>query len=83
VHARRSPPWLSLASAACAWATLVLLPGHSSPDSQALAYLAWSVPLAAALGTRLLAPAWWERATRPAAALAQRHLPALSAAPSA
>jgi hypothetical protein len=56
VHERRGLPVLSLAVTLLAWLTLVSLPGDVHPDVQALAYLAWSVPLAALLGLRLAAP---------------------------
>jgi hypothetical protein len=58
LHAFRRPPVLSLAVTLCAWFTLVWLPPYASPDLQALAYLAWSVPLTALLTARLI---WGER----------------------
>ena len=58
LHAFRRPPVLSLAATLCAWFTLVWLPMYAHPDVQALAYLAWSVPLAVLLAARLI---WGER----------------------
>ena len=58
LHAFRRPPVLSLASTLCAWLTLVWLPMYAHPDVQALAYLAWSVPLTVLLAARLI---WGER----------------------
>jgi hypothetical protein len=58
LHAFRRPPVLSLAVTLWAWFTLVWLPPHALPDVQALAYLAWSVPLTGLLAARLI---WGER----------------------
>jgi hypothetical protein len=58
LHAFRRVPVLSLAVTLCAWVTLVWLPPYALPDVQALAYLAWSAPLAALLAARLI---WGER----------------------
>jgi Glycosyltransferase family 87 len=58
LHAFRRPPVVSLAATLCAWFTLVWLPPHVLPDVQALAYLAWAVPLTALLAARLI---WGER----------------------
>ena len=77
---RRRVPVLTLACAALAWTTLVLSSSWLGPDAQAVAYLAWTVPLAAGLGLRLLAPARFAgMAARPAAALRSR-LPSLARA---
>jgi Glycosyltransferase family 87 len=54
VHAERRPPVLSLGATLLCWLTLVSLPSIAHPDVQAAAYLAWSVPLAALMGVRLL-----------------------------
>jgi hypothetical protein len=54
LHAFRRPPVLSLAATLSAWLTLVWLPKYAHPDVQALAYLAWSLPLTVVLGTRLI-----------------------------
>jgi Glycosyltransferase family 87 len=56
VHAFRRPPVLSLGVTLLSWFTLVSLPRYAPPDVQALAYLAWSAPLAVAFGVRLLWP---------------------------
>jgi Glycosyltransferase family 87 len=56
IHARRGVPVVSLAVTLLSWMTLVSLPGFAHPDAQALAYLAWSVPLAVVLAARLIAP---------------------------
>jgi Glycosyltransferase family 87 len=58
LHAFKRPPVLSLAVTLCAWFTLVWLPPYALPDVQALAYLAWSVPLTGLLAARLI---WGER----------------------
>jgi Glycosyltransferase family 87 len=58
LHAFRRPPVLSLAATLLGWLTLVWLPRYALPDVQAVAYLAWSVPLTALLGARLI---WGER----------------------
>jgi hypothetical protein len=58
LHAFRRPPVLSMAVTLCAWLTLVWLPSYAPPDVQALAYLAWSVPLTGLLAARLI---WGER----------------------
>jgi Glycosyltransferase family 87 len=54
VHAARRPPVLSMAATFLCWLTLVWLTTRVHPDVQAVAYLAWSVPLAALMGARLL-----------------------------
>jgi hypothetical protein len=54
IHARPGPPVLSLAVTLLSWITLVWLVTRVHPDVQAAAYLAWSVPLVALLGGRLL-----------------------------
>jgi hypothetical protein len=80
VHERATPlPWLALAATALAWTSMTILPSHLSPDALNVAYLAWTVPLAAALGLRLFDARALARLTRPLAALAQRHLPTLTA----
>jgi hypothetical protein len=58
LHAFKRPPVLSLAVTLCAWFTLVWLPPYALPDVQALAYLAWSIPLTGLLAARLI---WGER----------------------
>jgi hypothetical protein len=54
LHAERRAPVVSLLATLLCWLTLVWLTTRASPDAQALAYLAWSVPLAGLLGARLL-----------------------------
>jgi len=54
LHAERRPPVIALTATLLCWLTLVWLTTRVSPDVQALAYLAWSVPLAGLLGARLL-----------------------------
>lgn len=76
VHARRAPV-VALAATALAWFSFELLPKAVSPDAQATAYLAWSVPLAAGLALSLLRPASWDRLTARAADVARRQLPTL------
>jgi hypothetical protein len=54
VHAERRPPVLSMAATLLCWLTLVSLTTKAHPDVQALAYLAWSVPMAVYLSAHLL-----------------------------
>jgi Glycosyltransferase family 87 len=49
-------PVLALSSTVLAWIDFQWLPSHASPDAQAAFFLAWSLPLAAALGLRLFRP---------------------------
>jgi hypothetical protein len=49
------PPLLTLLVSAFVWFAFHWLPNHASPDVQALCFLAWSLPLAGWLGTRLFA----------------------------
>lgn len=58
------PPVLALSSSALAWLSFQWLPQHASPDLQAALFLAWSLPLAAALAGRLLLPRRAARAGR-------------------
>ncbi|HEX2232946.1 MAG TPA: glycosyltransferase 87 family protein [Thermoleophilaceae bacterium] len=64
VHARRGVPVVSLAATLLCWVTLEQLPQQISPDAQALAFLAWSVPFALALTLRLAAPERFDRVLR-------------------
>jgi hypothetical protein len=52
----RRPPVLALASSALAWISFQWLPEHASADAQAAFFLAWTLPLTAALGLGLWAP---------------------------
>jgi hypothetical protein len=52
----RRPPVLALSSTVLAWISFQWLPGQISPDGQAAFFLAWSLPLAAALGRWLYGP---------------------------
>jgi hypothetical protein len=79
VYARR-PPLIALTTAALVWTTFELLPRVASPDIQAAAYLAWSVPLTAAIALSLWRPRAWARLTAGAAEAARRRLPTLAAA---
>jgi Glycosyltransferase family 87 len=54
IHARSRPPVVSLAVTLLSWISLVWLTTRVHPDVQAAAYLAWSVPLVALMGGRLL-----------------------------
>jgi hypothetical protein len=54
VHGERRPPVLSLGATLLSWLTLVSLASRLHPDLQAVAYLAWSVPLAMWMGARLI-----------------------------
>ncbi len=60
---RREPPVLALAATVLTWVTFQELPGVASADLQSLAYLVWSVPLAACLALRAFAPGAIERAS--------------------
>jgi hypothetical protein len=79
-HVRTGPPLLAIGVTAMAWLTMARLPGSISPDAQALAYLAWAVPLAIALGLRLVAPERFARLAAPAGAAVRRRLPTLAGA---
>jgi Glycosyltransferase family 87 len=73
VHARREPPVVSLAATLLAWITLTGT-GSMSPDVQAAAFLAWSLPLAGFLGARVLrAPAPRYSATEAIASTARAY----------
>jgi hypothetical protein len=76
LHARR-PPLVALTATILAWVTFELAPDALSPDFQAAAYLAWSVPLTAGLALALLRPAAWAGFTARAADVARRQLPTL------
>ena len=54
VHAEQRPPVVSMAATLLCWVTLVSLPSIAHPDVQAVAYLAWTLPLAGWMGARLL-----------------------------
>jgi Glycosyltransferase family 87 len=78
IHSRR-PPFVTLAVTLLAWTCFELLPKVAAPDVYAAAYLAWSVPLACALGVSVLSPTAWSRLTERAGELARRRLPTLAA----
>ncbi len=61
----RNPPVLALVASVLVWASFQWLPEHVSADAQAALFLAWSLPLAAWLGTRLFARRRPVRAARP------------------
>lgn len=73
LHARPGPPLVSSAATLLAWITLVWLTTRVHPDVQAAAYLAWTVPLAALLGGRLLGlgSGWARRSARAQVALSE------------
>lgn len=74
LHERDGVPVLSLAATLLSWITLVSLPGSAHPDVQAIAYLAWSLPLAAMLATLLISPRWLSgRAPRSRTLVPQRQ----------
>jgi len=50
------PPVLALAASALVWVSFQWLPLHASADVQSAFFLAWSLPLAIALGARLYGP---------------------------
>ncbi len=51
------PPVMALMCTVLVWVNFRWLPSHATPDVQAAVYLAWSLPLAAWMAMRLLAPA--------------------------
>jgi hypothetical protein len=53
---RARPPLLALACTALAWLSFHWLAERASPDVQAAVFLAWTLPLTAALALRLFAP---------------------------
>jgi hypothetical protein len=53
-RAAAQPPVLALSATVLTWLTFRWMPAHVSPDWQAVAFLAWSLPLAAWLGFSLL-----------------------------
>jgi hypothetical protein len=57
---------LALASSALVWISFIWLPNHVSADAQAAFFLAWTLPLAGALGLGLYAPGLLSRRPRPA-----------------
>ncbi|MEA2395581.1 MAG: hypothetical protein QOJ82_3472 [Solirubrobacteraceae bacterium] len=79
VHARRAPV-VTLAVTVVAWTAFEFGPGRLSPDLQAAIFLAWSVPLAIALGLGVLHPEGARRLAARAAAAAERWVPTLAAA---
>lgn len=60
----RHPPVLALFSTVLAWVSYQWLPDHTTPDAQAIFFLAWTLPLATWLGLRLYAPGLRSRVTR-------------------
>ena len=50
------PPVMALGATVLVWISFRWLPAHVSPDAQAAAYLAWSLPLAAWMAMRLITP---------------------------
>ena len=61
----RRPPVLALSSTVLMWVSCQWLPEHgASPDIQAAFFLAWSLPLAGALGLWLYAPGLRSRLSR-------------------
>jgi Glycosyltransferase family 87 len=57
----RRLPLLAASCTALAWLSFQWLPAHAGPDAQSALFLAWTLPLAAALGVRLYAPRRVER----------------------
>ncbi len=62
--AQREPPVISLVATVLAWVTFQEVPDVAGADLQSLSYLAWSVPLAAWLAVRALAPGAIAQASR-------------------
>jgi hypothetical protein len=65
VHARRGLPLLTLLATLLTWLTTQWLTLLGNPDVEAIAYVAWSVPLAVALAWRLIDPQLRVRARPP------------------
>jgi hypothetical protein len=63
--APQRPPVLAVAVTALAWISFEWLPGHVSADIQSAFFLAWSLPLCAALAWLLYAPARTSLSPRP------------------
>lgn len=61
---RRRVPVLAASCTVLAYLNFLWLPSHGSADLQAAVFLAWSLPLALALGLRLFAPEWTIRLPR-------------------
>ena len=78
VHAHRRPPIVAAGATALVWVSFETLPPLVGPDVQAAAYLSWSVPLAAALALRILAPERWARLAAPVRARLTERLPGLA-----
>ena len=55
LYAGHRTPTLALVVTALAWIDFVWMPNHASPDVEAALFLAWTLPLATALGLRLFA----------------------------
>ena len=72
IHARSRPPVVSLAATLLSWLTLVWLTTRVHPDVQCAAYLAWTLPLVALMGSRLVGLG---RAPRPHPVRARAALP--------
>jgi hypothetical protein len=58
------PPVLGATATVLAYVSFIWLPEHGSADLQAAVFLAWSLPLASALGLLLFAPEWTIRLPR-------------------
>jgi hypothetical protein len=65
LHARDGVPVTSLVATLLSWVTLEQLTRQVTPDVQAVAYLAWAVPFACAMGLRLASPERWRALLRP------------------
>jgi hypothetical protein len=79
LHSRR-PPVVATIVTVLAWTTFEIVPDVAGPDLQSAFFLAWSVPLALALGASVLYPAGARRLAARAAATAERWVPSLAAA---
>jgi hypothetical protein len=78
VQSRRAPVVTLAATVAC-WTSFEVVPKIASPDVQAAAYLAWSVPLAAGLALALVSPTAWSRVSARMGESVRRQLPTLAA----
>jgi hypothetical protein len=74
---RRRIPLAGLIAALVTWVNFELLPDMFRPDTQAVVYLLWALPVLALLCWRLLAPGSFAQRWEPIRAAAARHLPGL------
>ncbi len=71
----KRPPAIALCATVLCWASFQWMPTVASPDLQAAFFIAWTVPLAAALALRLYAPGFSVAGALDAAAPPTRKAP--------